>query len=173
MSQRLRMAALLLATAAGRRALGFGLGITGPLARQAQVQVARPMHYSSSSWSSKSAKVRLGMSAVQSETGEEIAMVDLPTNESSDKLLRIRHTSAHVMAMAVQRLFPKTQVTIGPWIENGFYYDFYSPDKQFTDDDLKSIKKEMDRIIKSKMPLVREEVSRCVAGESGRVKLRS
>lgn len=43
----------------------------------------------------------------------------LPSNESSPELLKIRHTSAHVMAMAVQKLFPGTQVTIGPWIDNG------------------------------------------------------
>lgn len=85
--------------------------------------------------------------------------IQLPTNESSPQLLRMRHTSAHVMAMAVQKLFPKAQVTIGPWIENGFYYDFDSPEP-FTDRDLKRIKKEMDKIIKMKLPLVREEVSR-------------
>ena len=51
--------------------------------------------------------------------GAEMGEGELPTNESSPKLLRIRHTSAHVMAMAVQRLFPGTQVTIGPWIDNG------------------------------------------------------
>lgn len=63
------------------------------------------------------------------------------------------------MAMAVQKLFPKAQVTIGPWIDNGFYYDFDSPDP-FTDRDLKRIKKEMDKIIRMKLPLIREEVSR-------------
>eukprot|EP00638_Chattonella_subsalsa_P009318 CAMPEP_0117747006 /NCGR_PEP_ID=MMETSP0947-20121206/8263_1 /TAXON_ID=44440 /ORGANISM="Chattonella subsalsa, Strain CCMP2191" /LENGTH=573 /DNA_ID=CAMNT_0005564395 /DNA_START=360 /DNA_END=2081 /DNA_ORIENTATION=- len=63
--------------------------------------------------------------------------------------------------MAVQRLFPNVMVTIGPWIDNGFYYDFFFPDGSvFSDDDLKKIKKEMDRIIKAKLPLRREEVSR-------------
>lgn len=47
------------------------------------------------------------------------AVEELPTNEGSPELLKIRHTSAHVMAMAVQKLFPGTQVTIGPWIDNG------------------------------------------------------
>lgn len=85
----------------------------------------------------------------------------LPTNEESDQLLRIRHTSAHVMAMAVQEEFPGVQVTIGPWIENGFYYDFFHPNGDaFSDGDLKKIKKRMDKIIKKKLPLVREEVSR-------------
>lgn len=46
--------------------------------------------------------------------------IDLPTNENSENLLRIRHSSAHVMAMAVQRLYPDVKVTIGPWIDNGY-----------------------------------------------------
>jgi threonyl-tRNA synthetase len=66
------------------------------------------------------------------------------------------------MAMAVQKLFPKAQVTIGPWIENGFYYDFDSPEA-FTEKDLKAIKKEMIKIINRKLPVVREEVSRAEA----------
>jgi threonyl-tRNA synthetase len=64
------------------------------------------------------------------------------------------------MAMAVQRLFPSVQVTIGPWIENGFYYDFDTGDTKFTEEDLSKIKKEMERIIKKRMPLRREEVTR-------------
>lgn len=63
------------------------------------------------------------------------------------------------MAMAVQKLFPETQVTIGPWIANGFYYDFDAKEP-FTDRDLKRIKKEMDKIIRQKLPLIREEVAR-------------
>ncbi|MFM7085808.1 MAG: threonine--tRNA ligase [Cyanobium sp.] len=69
---------------------------------------------------------------------------------------------SHVMAMAVQKLFPKAQVTIGPWTETGFYYDFDSPDP-FTEADLKAIKKEMVRIINKKLPLERIEVSRAEA----------
>ncbi|KAI3716164.1 hypothetical protein L6452_23300 [Arctium lappa] len=84
--------------------------------------------------------------------------VVLPTNESSQTLLRIRHTCAHVMAMAVQKVFPDAKVTIGPWIEHGFYYDFDI--ESLTDKDLKRIKKEMDRIIGRNLPLVREEVTR-------------
>ena len=63
------------------------------------------------------------------------------------------------MAMAVQKLFPKAQVTIGPWTETGFYYDFDNPDP-FTEADLKAIKKEMGKIIGRKLPLERIEVSR-------------
>ncbi|MCV3215839.1 threonine--tRNA ligase [Plectonema radiosum NIES-515] len=86
----------------------------------------------------------------------------LPRSSESENLRKIRHTASHVMAMAVQKLFPKAQVTIGPWIENGFYYDFDSPEP-FTDKDLKAIQKEMVKIINRKIPLIREEVSRSEA----------
>jgi len=85
--------------------------------------------------------------------------IRLPKTSESESLKKIRHTMSHVMAMAVQRLFPKAQVTIGPWIEHGFYYDFDSSDA-FTEKDLKAIKKEMIKIINKKLPVVREEVSR-------------
>ncbi len=87
-----------------------------------------------------------------------MAPVVLPTNDNSDDLLKIRHTSAHLMAMAVQKLFKDAKVTIGPWIEKGFYYDFDCP-TAFADKDLRRIKKEMDKLIQMKLPLVREEVS--------------
>ena len=90
---------------------------------------------------------------------DETAPIKLPRTSESDKLKRIRHTTSHVLAMAVQKLFPKVQVTIGPWTENGFYYDFDSPDP-FTEADLKAIKKEMIKIINQKLPVLREEVSR-------------
>lgn len=82
----------------------------------------------------------------------------LRTHESPT-LERIRHTTSHVMAMAVQRLFPKVQVTIGPATDYGFYYDFDSPDP-FSLEDLKKIKKEMQSIVKKGLPVIREEVSR-------------
>ncbi|KAL5861776.1 hypothetical protein ACOSQ4_003072 [Xanthoceras sorbifolium] len=100
----------------------------------------------------------LGGTEQTQKTVEETQKIVLPTNESSEKLLRIRHTCAHVMAMAVQKLYPDAKVTIGPWIENGFYYDFDV--EPLTDRDLKRIKKEMDRIIGRNLPLIREEVSR-------------
>jgi threonyl-tRNA synthetase len=76
------------------------------------------------------------------------------------------------MAMAVQKIFPEAQVTIGPWIENGFYYDFYFPEtkdpetgetieaRKLSESDLKQIKKEMDKIISKGYPITREEISR-------------
>ncbi|GBF56316.1 threonyl-tRNA synthetase [Microcystis sp. 0824] len=87
------------------------------------------------------------------------APIKLPKTSESDHLKRIRHTTSHVMAMAVQKLFPKAQVTIGPWTETGFYYDFDVPEP-FTDKDLKEIKKEMVKIINKKLPVIREQVSR-------------
>ncbi len=82
----------------------------------------------------------------------------LRTHESA-RLERIRHTTSHVMAMAVQRLFPKAQVTIGPATDYGFYYDFDTPDP-FSPEDLKKIKQEMQSILKIGLPVIREEVSR-------------
>ncbi|KAM1484570.1 hypothetical protein TB2_035690 [Malus domestica] len=94
----------------------------------------------------------------QMEAADKPEKVVLPTNESSESLIKIRDTCAHVMAMAVQKLFPDAKVTIGPWIENGFYYDFDM--EPLTDKELKRIKKEIDRIIGRNLPLIREEVSR-------------
>lgn len=90
---------------------------------------------------------------------EQPAKIYLPRTSESEALKKIRHTASHVMAMAVQKLFPKAQVTIGPWIENGFYYDFDNPEP-FTEKDLKAIQKEMVKIINRKLPVIREEVSR-------------
>ncbi|PSP17903.1 MAG: threonine--tRNA ligase [Cyanobacteria bacterium QS_8_64_29] len=85
--------------------------------------------------------------------------VELPRTSDSERLKRIRHTASHVMAMAVQELYPEAQVTIGPWTEYGFYYDFDRPEP-FTDSDLKAIQKRMAHIIKQQLPLTREEVDR-------------
>ncbi|PZV17964.1 MAG: threonine--tRNA ligase [Leptolyngbya sp.] len=95
------------------------------------------------------------MSAIEAQPEK----IHLPKTSESEQLKKIRHTTSHVMAMAVQKLFPKAQVTIGPFIENGFYYDFDSPEP-FTEKDLKAIKKEMAKIIRRKLSVVREEVSR-------------
>ena len=136
---------------------------------------------------------------------EQELFAALPTNESSPHLLKTRHTASHVMAMAVQRIRKDAQITIGPWIDDGFYYDFYLPppseeavaadvaatetgnaedgesvlnaqrgkskgskssrcsSNTLSDGHLKAIKKEMDRIIKADLPLVKEEVSRVEA----------
>ena len=90
---------------------------------------------------------------------EEPEKMNLPRTSESENLKKIRHTTSHIMAMAVQKLFPKAQVTIGPWIENGFYYDFENPEP-FTEKDLKAIYKQMVKIINRKLPVIREDVSR-------------
>ncbi|MCG9884600.1 MAG: threonine--tRNA ligase [Cyanobacteria bacterium] len=97
--------------------------------------------------------------AAVEQNSPSAAPISLPRTSESETLKKIRHTTSHVMAMAVQRLFPKAQVTIGPWIESGFYYDFDSPEP-FTEADLKAIKKEMVKIINKKLPVIREEVTR-------------
>ena len=102
------------------------------------------------------------MSSSYQATQEESAKIQLPRTSESEKLKKIRHTASHVMAMAVQKLFPKAQVTIGPSTDYGFYYDFDHPES-FTEKDLKAIKKEMVKIIKRKLPVLQEEVSRSEA----------
>src|SRR5581483_2502420 len=72
----------------------------------------------------------------------------------------IRHSSAHVMADAVQRLFPGTKVTIGPAIDDGFYYDFDKPGGGFTEEDLRQIERTMLGVIKKDSPFRREVVHR-------------
>ena len=81
--------------------------------------------------------------------------VRIITSKEKEGLEVIRHDAAHIMAMAVQELYPGTQVTIGPVIENGFYYDF-SRKEPFTSDDLKSIEKKMSEIIDRDVKTKRE-----------------
>ena len=81
--------------------------------------------------------------------------VKIITNKDKEGLEVIRHDAAHIMAMAVQELFPGTQVTIGPVIENGFYYDF-ARKEPFTSDDLKKIEKKMSEIIDRDVKTKRE-----------------
>ncbi|PSB02585.1 threonine--tRNA ligase [Merismopedia glauca] len=99
------------------------------------------------------------MLAIENSDLQPQKAIHLPRTSESETLKKIRHTTSHVMAMAVQKLFPKAQVTIGPWIEQGFYYDFDSPEP-FSEKDLKAIYKEMVKIINRKLPVIREEVSR-------------
>ena len=86
------------------------------------------------------------------ETG---ATVEIITRDTDDALELIRHDAAHVMAEAVQELFPNTQVTIGPTIENGFYYDFHR-EESFTPEDLKAIEKRMQDIVRRNEEIRRE-----------------
>ena len=81
--------------------------------------------------------------------------VKIITSKDKEGLEVMRHDAAHVLAMAVQELFPKTQVTIGPVIEDGFYYDF-SRKKPFTDEDLKKIENKMKEIVDRDELTIRE-----------------
>ncbi len=93
---------------------------------------------------------------------ETDARVRLITTRDPEALPLLRHDCAHVMAEAVQRLYPGTQVTIGPAIDNGFYYDF-ARNEPFHPEDLASIEAEMAAIIKADRPFRRETVSRAEA----------
>jgi threonyl-tRNA synthetase len=88
------------------------------------------------------------------------ATVAIITGESEEGRHVLRHSTAHVMAQAVTQLFPGAKFSIGPAIENGFYYDFDLPDgKTFSDDDLAAIESRMGEIIKANQPFVRDELS--------------
>jgi threonyl-tRNA synthetase len=93
---------------------------------------------------------------------EQDSDVRIITRKDEDALELIRHDAAHIMAQAVQELYPGTQVTIGPAIENGFYYDF-ARDDPFAPEDLEKIEARMRDIVKADQPFVREEVDRADA----------
>ena len=90
---------------------------------------------------------------------ENDASVEFITADTPEGLHAIRHTAAHVMAQAIQHLFPGTKFAIGPAIANGFYYDLDS-EHVFTPEDLVAIEKEMAKIVKANIPLVRNELTR-------------
>lgn len=89
---------------------------------------------------------------------EKSGNIQLITNTSEEGIEIIRHSAAHIMAQAVQRLFPNTKVTIGPVVENGFFYDF-DPERPFTEEDLAKIEEEMKKIVKENYPFERSEMS--------------
>lgn len=106
--------------------------------------------------------------------GDTVALI---TDKSDEGLEIIRHSVSHLMAMAVQELFPKSQVTIGPVIADGFYYDF-AFERAFTPEDLARIEQKMREIAGRKLDIVREEWERDAAiahfeqiGESYKAKL--
>ena len=87
------------------------------------------------------------------------ATVSIITDKDPEALDIIRHSTAHLMAQAVKELYPDAQVTIGPSIENGFYYDF-SYKRPFTPEDLTAIEKRMDELVAKNIPIVRKEMKR-------------
>lgn len=96
------------------------------------------------------------------DTLEQDAAVEFVVPESEEGLHAIRHTAAHVMAQAIQHLFPGTKFAIGPAIANGFYYDLDS-EHVFVPEDLVAIEKEMAKIVKANIPLERSELPRSEA----------
>jgi threonyl-tRNA synthetase len=108
---------------------------------------------------------------------EKSATIDVVDILSEEGLAALRHSISHVMAEAVQSIFDGVKVTIGPSIEDGFYYDF-DYDETFTPEDLEKIEKKMEEIIAADLPFIRSEVSREEArllfekrGESYKVEL--
>ena len=110
---------------------------------------------------------------------EKDAKVEFLTFEDADGRWALRHTGSHILAQALKRLYKNENVklAIGPAIDNGFYYDI-DMDRQLSDSDLANIEKEMKKIVKENLPLVRKEVSRDEAlklfeglGESYKVEL--
>ncbi|WP_374381002.1 threonine--tRNA ligase, partial [Thermomonas sp.] len=87
------------------------------------------------------------------------ARLAIVTDKSPEALDILRHSTAHLLAQAVQRLFPGAQVTIGPVIDNGFYYDF-AYERPFTPEDLPAIEAEMQKIVKESLPVSRSVKSR-------------
>ena len=95
---------------------------------------------------------------------EQDATLAIVTDRSDEALDIIRHSSAHLLAMAVKQLFPSAQVTIGPVIEDGFYYDF-AFERAFTPEDLEAIEKRMAELSSEDFPVTREEWNRDEAVE--------
>ncbi len=102
------------------------------------------------------AEPRLVDTSYRLERDADLAII---TAKDADGLDLIRHSTAHLLAYAVKSLFPDAQVTIGPVIDNGFYYDF-SYSRPFTPEDLAAIEKKMTEIARSDIPVTREEWSR-------------
>ena len=106
--------------------------------------------------------VAMKWNGVLSDLGDplnEDGSIEFVMRDSADGLGLIRHDAAHVLAEAVQELWPSTQVTIGPVIENGFYYDFYR-EAPFSEDDLRAIEKKMSEIIQRGAAFTKEEWDR-------------
>ncbi len=87
------------------------------------------------------------------------SQIEIITKATEEGLEVIRHDTAHVFAQAIKDLYPDTQITIGPAIENGFYYDIY-PQKPLSVDDLPAIEKRMRELVDADIPIVREEWNR-------------
>ncbi|WP_081647018.1 threonine--tRNA ligase [Limisalsivibrio acetivorans] len=97
--------------------------------------------------------------------GDKLRLV---TEDDPEAIEILRHSTAHVMAQAVQRLYDDVKVTIGPVVKDGFYYDFDTGDRKFTPEDLEKIEKEMKKIAQEKIPVQREVLEKDDAVEKFR-----
>lgn len=95
----------------------------------------------------------------QLKDGDRIQLITTKSPEANEV---IRHSAAHIMAQAVQKIWPEVKVTIGPVIENGFFYDFDSP-FAFTEEHFEKIEKEMQKIVDANYPLIRKEIPQAEA----------
>lgn len=95
---------------------------------------------------------------------QESGVLEIVTPDHDDALQVLRHSTAHLMAQAIKRLYPSVKFGVGPAIENGFYYDTDS-EEPITEDDLEKIENEMMSIVKENLPIVRKEISRADALE--------
>jgi threonyl-tRNA synthetase len=138
--------------------------ITLPDGNKKEFSIAPTVYAVAESISSGLAKAALagkvnGQLVDLAHTLEVDATVEIITEKHGDALNVIRHSAAHLLAQATQRLFPQTQVTIGPVIDNGFFYDF-ARDIPFTPEDLVKIEAEMRNIVEANLPVSRSLMSR-------------
>jgi threonyl-tRNA synthetase len=125
------------------------------------LSTARALLEKAGSFNAEVIAVKIGKAVVDLHTPIDDASTLVPVTAASPEGLEvIRHSTAHVMADAVQRLFPGTKVTIGPSTEDGFYYDFDRKEGAFTEEDLAKIEDEMRAIIAKDSTFRRDEVSR-------------
>ena len=90
--------------------------------------------------------------SVELHEGDQVALLTKKDAEATEVL---RHSAAHLMADAILRVFPKAELTIGPVVEDGFYYDIYLKDGKITPDDFPAIEKEMEQIARAAVPFQR------------------
>jgi len=145
------------------------LNITLPDGSQRQYENPLTVHEVAASIGAGLAKAALagkvdGKLVDTSYTIDHDANVAIVTDKSPEALDIIRHSTAHLLAQATQRLFPDTQVTIGPVVENGFYYDF-ARKTPFTPDDLGKIEAEMKKIVAESLPVQRRVMAKDAAIE--------
>ena len=101
---------------------------------------------------------------------EKSGNIEIITATSEKGIEITRHSAAHIMAQAVQRLFPGTKVTIGPVIENGFFYDF-DPEKPFTEEDLAKIEKEIEEGVIARAEVFGNGIDMWLRSQGSRVKI--